>query len=136
MRTFAVVALAALGLLVPRPALAQSGEGEMLPDYVRAALAGNTLGAGDGSIQQVDCSSCGSLKPPALAISGCGGGGMCGDSCGSSGCKPGRTCRHSGGCCGGVGGFFSGLGECLCCPDPCYEPQWVHTANAALFQDT
>ena len=25
------------------------------------------------------------------------------------------------------------LPQCLCCPDPCYEPRWDCTANAALF---
>jgi hypothetical protein len=31
-----------------------------------------------------------------------------------------------------LGGFY----EELCCPDPCYEPAWVPTANAAFFQDS
>ena len=25
--------------------------------------------------------------------------------------------------------------ECLCCPDPCYQPRWIPEANAAFFTD-
>jgi hypothetical protein len=25
--------------------------------------------------------------------------------------------------------------ECICCPDPCYDPQWIGAANAAFFVD-
>ncbi len=25
--------------------------------------------------------------------------------------------------------------KCLCCPDPCYQPQWVPAANASFFAD-
>src|SRR5438874_2183956 len=31
--------------------------------------------------------------------------------------------------------FFCAFHNALCCPDPCYEPRWVPTANAALFVD-
>jgi hypothetical protein len=32
--------------------------------------------------------------------------------------------------------FFCAFHNALCCPDPCYEPRWIPTANAALFVDT
>jgi hypothetical protein len=35
-----------------------------------------------------------------------------------------------------LGRMFCGIHDCLCCPDPCYEPRWVAAANAALFVDT
>ena len=34
-----------------------------------------------------------------------------------------------------VGRFFANLYECLCCPDPCYQPRWIPEANAAFFTD-
>ena len=34
-----------------------------------------------------------------------------------------------------VGRFFANLYECLCCPDPCYQPSWIPEANAAFFVD-
>jgi hypothetical protein len=65
------------------------------------------------------CSSCGS----------CGGGG-----CGS--CYPGR----SNSCCWcdsdtAMGKIFCSIYQNICCPDPCYEPQWIPEANAAFFTD-
>lgn len=34
-----------------------------------------------------------------------------------------------------MGRFAAALYECLCCPDPCYEPRWVAAANASFFTD-
>ena len=34
-----------------------------------------------------------------------------------------------------VGRFFASLYECLCCPDPCYQPSWIPEANAGFFVD-
>jgi hypothetical protein len=34
-----------------------------------------------------------------------------------------------------VGRFFANLYECLCCPDPCYQPSWIPEANAGFFVD-
>jgi hypothetical protein len=81
-------------------------------------------------VVQTGCSTCGS------GLFGGHGGhfGGCGSGCGA-GCYPGREpCQ---GCfpdtfCGRV---FGGLYECICCPDPCYEPQWIAAANAAFFVD-
>ena len=58
-------------------------------------------------------------------------------SCGDGGCIPGRAP-----CYGPshdtdtvVGSFLNNLYQCLCCPDPCYEPRWVPAANASFFTD-
>lgn len=138
MRTFAMIALIAVGLLTPGKTSAQTAEETFLPDYARAAITGTPLPAGDG-IQQVECSSCGTLRPPTSSgCSTCGGGGgvMCSDGCASGLCKPGRNCKYTGGCSNNfIDAFFGGLGECLCCADPCYEPVWNTTANAAFWQD-
>jgi hypothetical protein len=66
---------------------------------------------------------------------GCGGGDP-DHPCGGP-CKPGqKTC---GCCCNAdtcVGKFFCGLYECICCPDPCYDPpHWCAIADAAFFVD-
>lgn len=138
MRTFAMIALIAVGLLTPGKTSAQSADATFLPDYARAAITGTSLPDANG-IQQVECASCGTMKPPSYSsgCSSCGGGGvMCSDGCASGLCKPGRTCKFTGNCGNGfIDNFFGGLGECLCCSDPCYEPVWNTTANAAFWQD-
>jgi hypothetical protein len=32
-----------------------------------------------------------------------------------------------------VGRFLCGVYECICCPDPCYDPSWLAVADAAFF---
>jgi hypothetical protein len=71
-----------------------------------------------------------------------GGGGILGAlffpgegcGCGGSACVPGRekTCYP----CDGktvVGRFVCGVYECICCPDPCYDPRWKPLADSAFF---
>lgn len=140
MRTFAIITLIATGLLAPRITVAQDVDSSFLPDYARAAITGQTLTVTQNGIQQVECSSCGTLRPPSSAgCATCGGGmgTMCSDGCGSALCKPGRNCRYTENCGNNfLDRFFGGISECLCCPDPCYEPVWVTAANSAFFQDT
>jgi len=139
MRTFAMIAFVALGLIVPGTVSAQTSDNEFLPDYARAVLSGETA---KSDIQQVECSSCGTMRPYSQHHSGCAtcggiGGTVCSDGCQSGLCKPGRTCKWTGNCGNGfLDSFCGGLAECLCCSDPCYEPCWVYAANAALWQDT
>jgi len=78
-----------------------------------------------------------------------GGGGCCGKTnynnglfgyvhggCGSgNGCYAGRTPCHGFDADTWCGRLLGCLYEELCCPDPCYEPAWIPTANAAFFQD-
>lgn len=86
--------------------------------------------ADGGNIVQTGCSSCGGGGLPAPDY-GFGGGGGC-PSCCYAGRKPCDCCWDAttklGKCCAGVY-------ECLCCPDPCYDPQWLPIADAAFFQD-
>jgi hypothetical protein len=89
-----------------------------------------TTPTGDG-VSQVGCSSCGG------GLLGYGGGGGCvGCGNGSGQCSPGRhecdCCCSSDTC---LGRFVNGLYQCVCCPDPCYEPHWVALADAAFFTD-
>src|SRR5262249_20693838 len=90
----------------------------------------------DPAVVQAGCSTCsqgllyGSINPP----TGHGGGGACGCNSCATGCVPGR---EPGNCCCGcdantcVGRMLLGLYDCICCPDPCYEPSWQPLANAA-----
>src|SRR5438874_11181080 len=85
-----------------------------------------------GQIVQTSCTSCGSgLFGNSTGWSGscssCGGNG-CG-TCGS--CFPGQLCEPCEGE-GFVGRALARLHNCICCPDPCYEPRWVAAANAAF----
>jgi hypothetical protein len=90
---------------------------------------GVTAGMLNSNIIQTGCSSCGGgMSLPPMSGGGCG-----------ENCVPGRTC--GGGCGSGYcddsvfGRFVHGLYDCICCPDPCYEPQWLAVANAAFFVD-
>jgi hypothetical protein len=81
----------------------------------------------DDGITAVGCSTCG------------GGGGLLSggcSSCGSGQCSPGR--RPCDCCCSTdtcLGRFINGVYQCVCCPDPCYDPQWTAIADAAFFTD-
>ncbi len=70
------------------------------------------------------------LKHTSDSIGGCascGGGWRC-----APGHKPCEPCEaHD----GPLGRLFCDFYECLCCPDPCYEPTWRQIPNAALFVD-
>jgi hypothetical protein len=86
----------------------------------------------DSQIEQTACATCGGFHShadgPAFHESmGCANGS----------CIPGRQpcyppCNE---CNSVVGSFIQNLYECLCCPDPCYQPKWVPAANASLFAD-
>jgi hypothetical protein len=91
----------------------------------------------DVYVQQAECATCGGgqfggpLMPtmPGSAIIGPEG-------CANGSCVPGRPpCYPLPEPCTFIGYFINDLYQCLCCPDPCYEPKWVPEANAAFGQD-
>lgn len=136
---WAAAALLAAGLAVG-PARAQTPTGGApanvaSPIPTTYPLPGTETPAQDGGVVQAGCASCGGgLSAPYSSggCSTCGGDGGC-----ASGCYPGR--RPCGCCCnaeGPVGRFFCGLYECICCPDPCYEPHWLAVADSAFFVDS
>jgi hypothetical protein len=97
-------------------------------------LAGNAVTVTDPNIQQAGCSTCGRglIGGPGDFYRGPGSTDAC-----AGGCVPGhRPCD----CCFDqstyVGRLLGGLYECICCPDPCYEPHWVAAADVAFFQDS
>jgi hypothetical protein len=85
----------------------------------------------DGGVIQAGCSTCnsGRLGPYSLGpVAGCDGcGGMC-----YPGRKPCDCCEVPTSC---VGRLCYGIYECICCPDPCYEPQWNALADSAFFSE-
>jgi hypothetical protein len=88
-----------------------------------------TTGNGVAKVGCASCGGMGQLRGPTGVNFPC-------SSCGGSGCVPGRkNCEpvyhHT-----YIGRLFGNLYECICCPDPCYEPSWIPVANAAFFVDT
>jgi len=87
----------------------------------------------DPNVVPAGCSSCSSgLLGAAMGTDGGCGAGGCG-----GGCIPGRNNCFCGGCnCDScVGRAFCALYDCICCPDPCYEPRWLPIADSAFFVD-
>ncbi len=107
-----------------------------LPEQVKQAAAlKESNSEAFNQVLQAGCSSCGGglLGPGAAGYMG-GVGSCSGDGC-ESGCFPGQNkcvpCEaHS--C---VGRMVCAFHDCLCCPDPCYEPRWIAAANAAFYVD-
>ncbi|MBL8800307.1 MAG: hypothetical protein JNM56_40885, partial [Planctomycetia bacterium] len=140
-------ALCAVAVVGPATAQAPLAEG-----FAPAAAASPTVGAwtprpttetiNDPNLLQTSCPGCESglfggghdHGGHAVGCATCGGPGGCG--CGGPKCIPGRKCCdpafHSDHwyerCCAR---FY----ECICCPDPCYEPHWCAVANSAFFVD-
>jgi Putative MetA-pathway of phenol degradation len=89
---------------------------------------------GDGVVQ-TGCASCGSGllgggPPPFGAPGGCDGCGACGGGC--NGHRPCDCCCDGENC---VARLFCGFYQCVCCPDPCYEPRWNALADSAFFTE-
>jgi len=87
----------------------------------------------DASVKKSGCSTCGgfhsTMDGPAFHQS---------FGCSTGQCVPGRKgpCAVPGNECDTVlGNFVANLWQSLCCPDPCYEPEWVPAANASFFAD-
>ena len=97
-------------------------------------LAGNAVPVTDPHVEQAGCASCGRglLGGPGDFYMGPGSTDPC-----AGGCVPGRRRCD---CCFDqstyVGRILGGLYDCICCPDPCYEPHWVAAADVAFFQDS
>jgi hypothetical protein len=80
----------------------------------------------DDGVVQAGCGTCGGGL--------IGGGGCVG--CGAGQCYPGR--RPCDCCCDSdtvLGRFVNGIYQCVCCPDPCYDPHWLAIADASYFVD-
>lgn len=74
------------------------------------------------------------LAGKSVGCSSCGGGGCAGCG-GSTHCVPGRPNCDRYPADGVLGRFVGAIYDCVCCPDPCYIPQWTTLANAAFYVD-
>ncbi|HKI19111.1 MAG TPA: hypothetical protein VKA15_14585, partial [Isosphaeraceae bacterium] len=87
----------------------------------------------DAQVEQTACASCGGFhgSSDGVALHDSLGG------CANGTCIPGRQAcyppPHDSDTV--VGAFLSNLYQCLCCPDPCYQPRWEPAANASFFAD-
>ncbi len=97
----------------------------------------------DGAVTPAGCASCGGglLGLPPSDASDIGGG--CTPGCGGGcGCGAAAACPAGGraSCCcdatDGPGRFLCGIYQCICCPDPCYEPHWCALADQAFGQSS
>jgi hypothetical protein len=93
----------------------------------------------DPNVVPAGCATCGNgllggphhgggLFDGGCADGSCGGGGQCvpgRNTCFCSDWVPDSAC----------GRFLNGLYQCICCPDPCYEPHWFPVADSAFFVD-
>ena len=122
---------------------AAASRAEPVPDSAPApaAPAANPAAAPagdvDGSVIPAGCASCsgGVLGLPPSDLDEGGGCASCG--CGGNGCVPGRRpCDCCCDACDGPGRFVCGIYQCICCPDPCYEPHWTALADSSFFQTT
>src|SRR5262245_30667287 len=74
---------------------------------------------------------------------GCGGSLSAGGcaSCGGGGCAPGRPCPPGARQCEPfpaktpIGRMIGLVYQCVCCPDPCYQPRWEAITDTAFFVD-
>jgi hypothetical protein len=86
----------------------------------------------DEQVKQTGCATCGGFHSD-------GDGLALHDlmNCANGGCIPGRAAcnapAHESDTV--VGALLHNLYQCLCCPDPCYEPRWEPAANASFFAD-
>ncbi|HZU35535.1 MAG TPA: transporter [Gemmataceae bacterium] len=85
----------------------------------------------DSGVVPASCSTCGGglVGPYTCGVSGCWDG--CNGTC-YPGRKPCDCCDVPNNC---IGRMFYGVYQCICCPDPCYEPHWNALADAAYFVD-
>ena len=86
----------------------------------------------DGQVEQSSCATCGGFHGHLDGhVFTCQAG------CASGNCIPGRQpCNPPlNECDTVVGAFMTNLYQCICCPDPCYEPKWEPAAYASLFAD-
>jgi hypothetical protein len=145
-RTWTFALLTALGM--SGSAYSQENNADRLPDYAKMIMEGKQPPV-EGQVPVAES--------PAPMITGSTAGcsvGNCPPGCSTRHCVPGRKCptRYAGcstcgtmgpadfstGCdedCGKFDRLCSSLFTCFCCPDPCYEPQWLPVANTGFFID-
>ena len=119
------------------PAATASPQPEPEPKQAPASSKGQNPGKSpeqkqDGQVEQSSCATCGGFHGHLD-----GHVFTCQTGCASGNCIPGRQpCNPPlNECDTVVGGFMTNLYQCICCPDPCYEPKWEPGAFASFFAD-
>lgn len=97
---------------------------------------GATPAVVDASVIPMSCSSCGGGGGGVLNPYYSGGHvGMPDGCCGGPGCIPNRKKCYPCLAETQMGRFLCGVYDCICCPDPCYDPHWTPVTDAAFFVD-
>jgi hypothetical protein len=101
--------------------------GTDLEDRENASVRGS-----DDQVKRTACATCGGFHSSLD-----GGIFHASMGCANGICVPGRPpcfppCKE---CNTVIDAFCQNLYQCLCCPDPCYQPTWVPAANASFFAD-
>ena len=119
------------------PAATASPQPEPEPKQAPASSKGQNPGKSperkqDGQVEQSSCATCGGFHGHLD-----GHVFTCQTGCASGNCIPGRQpCNPPlNECDTVVGAFLTNLYQCICCPDPCYEPKWEPAAYASFFAD-
>jgi hypothetical protein len=122
-----------------RPAVGSGPPAPPAGGTVTTALAVGVPDVASASgVVQAGCSTCGNglLAPTTTAETGDNGCCHCAEGCPSGCCHPGYyPCDCPCDSDGYASRLLGGIYHCICCPDPCYEPQWVPLANASFFTD-
>ena len=120
------------GALSTASSSAASGSIPAPPAATENPPASAPLGTG---LVQTGCSSCGNglLAAPSSSSSWPPTSGA--DGCTEGPCIPGRQMCHPCVADSALGRAACALYECICCPDPCYEPRWTPVADSAFFVD-
>jgi hypothetical protein len=115
----------------PEPAAGPAASSSAVPTVPSQNMA--VKSTSDAQVQPTACASCGGFHgaTDGVALHDSLGG------CADGTCIPGRQACYppphdSDSICGA---FLSNLYQCLCCPDPCYQPRWEPAANASFFAD-
>ena len=86
----------------------------------------------DHQVKRTECATCGGFHSSLE-----GGAFHASMGCANGNCIPGRPpcnppCNE---CNTVIDAFCQNLYQCICCPDPCYQPTWEPAANASFFAD-
>ena len=121
---------------LPAAAVAQDVPASLPPAVTGESEVDADAGSGqpitDPAVTPASCKSCcggGMINIPPSSELGTWGTGDCGR------CYPGKRecdcCGHQAKTC--IGRLWENFHECVCCPDPCYEGQWLALADSAFF---
>ena len=119
------------------PAATASPQPEPEPKQAPASSKGQNPGKSperkqDGQVEQSSCATCGGLPWPARWARTSGSDGLCERQLHTrpSAVQPAlQRVQH------GHRRVLPNLYQCICCPDPCYQPSWEPAAYASFFAD-